>query len=256
MKKGKFYAAQMRKVDALHSAKALGKMEDATMTRGRDKFVWQSFLQQQQMMAQGFANVGGGITIPAAQTWLSQAWDNSATYVAGVGGYPLPASFVQLSGVVYAIPGAVASTPGTPPPGGVWVIQPQAPGGNAWQVNPYARQSNWGNPTLDFPLPPVYADVVDSAWYAPDSQVNSATAAQYYIPAPGIGLLLCAQSTNPSSLQYNLAGSWTTAFTFTATTYLPVYLDGLTWRVLNAGTTRNTYQVFRARMLTQTSANL
>jgi hypothetical protein len=256
MKKDKFYSKQMRKVDAIHSAKALRDLEDAAMTRGRDQFVWRAFLEQQQE-ALGFANVGGGITIPSAVTWLSQAWDNTATYAAGTGGVPANSSFVQVNGSVYAAPNAAPAS-GTAPPGSTWVLQSPGPGMNAWQVNPNARQSIWANPTQDFPLPPVYTDVVDSAWYAPDQQVASTTLNQWYIPAPGIGFLLAAASTGFPILQYNLAGTWTTAFTFTATTYIPVFLDGLTWRVITAAASavRQTYQIFRPRMLTQASANL
>ena len=249
--KDSFYDKQLRKVDLIYSTKALRKHEDKLLTKGRGDAMWRSFEMQQQQSL-GFANVGGGITIPAAATWLSQAFDNLATYPAGVGGVPVAGSFVQLNGVVYAIPGAVASTPGTPPPGGVWVVQNPGPGMNAWQVNPNARVSIWVNPTLDFPLPPVATDVADSAWQIPDSQPTSATNTQWYIPAPGIGFMITAAGLTPSSLQYNLAGTWTTAITLTAsvTNYIPVMLDGLTWRLL-AGAARTPNVIFRSRMLTQ-----
>jgi hypothetical protein len=251
MKTDKNYDSQLRKVDVIYSGKALRKFEDKLLTKGRGNAMWRSFDKQQQE-ALGFANVAGGITIPAAATWLSQSWDSSATYIAGNGTQALPLSFVQLSGVVYAIPGLVASTPGTPPPGGVWVIQPPGPGMNAWQVNPNAKMSVWANPTLGFPLPPTAAvDVVDSAWAIPDTQVQSTTAAQFYIPAPGIGFMIGTPATTFSSLQFNLAGTWTTAATFTAATYLPVFLDGLTWRILASGTTRNTMTIYRSRQTIQ-----
>jgi len=252
MKKDQFYDKQMRKVDAIYSTKALRKIEDKLLTKGRDQFIWRT-LEMQQQEAFGFANVGGGITIPAAATWLSQAWDNLATYPAGSAGIPATGSFVQLNGVVYAIPGAVASTPGTPPPGGVWVVQNPGPGMNAWQVNPNARMSNFANPTMNFPLPPVATDVVDSAWAIPDSQATSTTNTQFYIPAPGIGFMITAAgAATPGSLQYNLAGVWTTAVTLAAsvTNYTPVFLDGLTWRLL-AGTTRTPWVIFRSRQTIQ-----
>jgi hypothetical protein len=245
------YDKQMRKVDVIYSTKAFRKFEDKLLTRGRGDAMWQSFERQQQETL-GFANVGGGITIPAAVTWLSQAFDNLATYPAGVGGVPVAGSFVQLNGVVYAIPGAVASTPGTPPPGGVWVIQAPGPGMNAWQVNPNARLSGFANPTLSFPQPPVFTDVADSAWAPPDAQPTGVTNTQWYIPAPGIGFMITTAGLTPASLQYNLAGTWTTAVALTASVinYIPVMLDGLTWRLI-AGSARTPNVIFRSRQTIQ-----
>lgn len=242
------YDSQMRKVDVIYSGKKLRKFEDKLLTKGRGDAMWRMFERQQQE-AFGFANVGGGITIPATATWLSQAWDNTATYPAGVNGQAVPGSFVQLNGVVYAAP---TTTPAGAPPGSTWVIQPPGPGMNGWQVNPNSKLSVWANPTLDFPLPPAAAvDVADSAWAIPDSQVVSTTAAQAYIPAPGMGFIIATMATTFPTLQYNLAGTWTTAYTFVASNYVPVFLDGLTWRILSSGTTRNVYNIYRARQMIQ-----
>lgn len=203
----------------------------------------------QQQQAFGFAFTGAGITVPAAVTWLSQSWDNLVAYTAGDGVFPVAASFVQYLGIVYAIPGTVASTAGTPPPGGVWVVQPQSPGGNAWNVNPNPRLTKFSNPGSTFPAPPVFTDVVDSYWYPPDSQVLSTTASNYYIMAPGRGQLVSGAVANPYSLQVNLAGTWTTVFTASATllTFQWIEVDGLAWRFLGAGTTRNLPIFYRVR---------
>lgn len=245
-----FYAKQMRKVETIFSGKLFRKFEDKLLTKGRGDEMWRLYERQQQE-AFGFANIGGGITIPAAAIWWSSAWNNTTSYPAGTGGIPSNLSFVQVNGVVYAAP---TTTPAGAPPGSTWVIQSPGPGMNGWQVNPYGKGSVWTNPGLTFPNPPAAAvDVVDSAWAIPDQQVCSTTAAQSYIPAPGIGFLIGTSAANPPSLQYNLNGSWTTAVTIGATVafYIPVFLDGLTWRMLGAGTTLNTYNIFRSRQTIQ-----
>ena len=219
------------------------KQNDLYLARQKEK--WAPFTQQQQT-ARGFPQYGA-IQIPSTVTWLSQAYDNTATYPAGNGTLPVAGSFVQLSGVVYAIPGTVASTPGTPPPGGVWVIQPPALGGNGWQVNPNTRFSSYAQNFLTFQWPPNYTEQIDCAWWPGDSQVCSTTAAQYYYPAPGRMLITSASATTFSTIQLNIATVWTTIYTFTASTCQWFEFDGLTWRVLNSGTTRNTYTMYRVK---------
>ena len=229
-----------------------GGYGDSIHLRADPRNGWQRLAQQQQQMPFGFSSPSAATTIPATVTWLSPAWYNTATYPVGSGTTPVPGSFVQLSGVVYAIPGTVASTPGTPPPGGVWVIQPPPLGGNGWNVNPMPRLSTFAGPAGPFfPTPPVFTYVVDSYWYPGDLQVMSATAAQYYIPSPGRALVTSASATTFSTLQVNIAGTWTTVYTFTATTCQWFELDGMTWRVLNSGTTRNTYTLYRIRQSAQ-----
>jgi hypothetical protein len=219
--------------------------------RHHEQEVFKTYADQQQH-AFGFPFQGAGITIPAAVIWLSQAWDSSAVYPAGDGTYPVPGSFIQWRGAVYAIPGTVASTAGTPPTGGVWVIQPQAPGGNAWNVNPNPRLAKFSNPGGTFPAPPVFTDVVDSYWYPPDSQVISTNASDFYIPGPGRGYLVATFATNFPLLQANLAGTWTTVFTTIAATFQWIEIDGLTWRIQNPATsTRQTYIFYRVRQSVQ-----
>lgn len=251
MKYSKTELRALRAADRMTSAKHQAKMADKHLTRGRDKALWQSFEQQQQQMPFGFASTGAAISIPATVTWLSQSFDSSATYPAGVGGLPLPGSFVQLNGVVYAIPGLVASTPGTPPPGGVWVIQPPSPGGNGWNVNPQSRLSTWAQPTGFFPAPPTFTDVPDSYWYPGDSQVMATNANQRYYPAPGRGYLVSASATTFSTVQINIAGTPTTIYTFTGTTFTWMELDGMTISFLSSGTTRNTVTMYRVRQSAQ-----
>lgn len=251
MKYSKEELRALRMADRMTSGRVQKKMADKHLVKGREKELWQSFERQQQQMPFGFSYVGGGISIPATVTWLSQAWDNTATYPAGVAGYPVAGSFIQLNSVVYAIPGAVASTPGTPPPGGVFVIQPPSPGGNGWNVNPQPRLSTFAQPTSFFPTPPIYTDVVDSYWYPGDLQVMSTTASQRYFPAPGRGYLVSASATTFSTVQINIAGTPTTIFTFTGTTFQWVELDGLTISFLSSGTTRNTVTTYRIRQSAQ-----
>jgi hypothetical protein len=225
-----------RKAEQMLSKRWQDKQNDIYLARGREKFA--PFMQQQQE-ARGFPQYGA-IQIPATVTWLSQAYDNLATYPAGNGSIPVAGSFVQ-------IPGLSASTPGTPPPGGVWVIQPPALGGNGWQVNPNTRFSSWAQNFLTFQWPPNYVEQIDCAWWPGDSQVCSTTANQYYIPAPGRMLITSAASTTFSTIQVNIAGAWTTVFTFTPTTCQWMECDGMTWRVNNSGTTRNTYTMYRIK---------
>jgi hypothetical protein len=161
-------------------------------------------------------------------------------------------SFVQLNGVVYAIPGTVASTPGTPPPGGVWVIQAAPAGANGWQVNPNPRFSQFAGNWNNFPCPPAYTEQVDSAWYPPDLQVISTTAGAYYYPAPGRLLLTAAFATNFPLVQVNIAGTPTTIYTGTAATCQWFEFDGLSWRITNPATsTRQTYTMYRIRQAPQ-----
>jgi hypothetical protein len=234
-----------RKAERILSKRWQDRMNDRHLTKGREP--WKGFTQQQQETF-GFANYAGNIQNPATVTWLSQAYDNTATYPAGNGTTPVPGSFVQLNGVVYAIPGTVASTPGTPPPGGVWVIQPAPTGANTWQVNPNPRLSSFAGTTNNFPTPPVYTEQQDSAWYPGDAQVISTTASAYYIPAPGHALLAGTFATNFPLVQMNIAGSWTTIFTTIAATCQWLELDGLSWRITNPATsTRQTYTMYRLR---------
>lgn len=199
-----------------------------------EQAVYKAIESQQQLT--GFSFSGAAITIPAAVTWWSSAYNAATTYPAGVAGQPVYNSFIQYQGVVYAVPGATPSSAGTPPPGGVWVVQNPAPGGNAWNVNPTARLfSSWAQPTGFFPSwPPGTVDVVDAYWAPPDTQVLAAGASNYYIPAPGRGFLSTA--TAQGSLQYNLAGSWTTGITLAAGTFSWIEVDGLSWRLLSSAT--------------------
>jgi hypothetical protein len=220
------------------------QQNDLFLARGKEK--WAPFRQQQQQ-SRGFAQYGA-TQIPATVTWLSAAFDNTATYAAGNGYIPLPGSFVQVAGSVYAIPGTVASTPGTAPPGGVWVVQPPAPGGNGWQVNPNTRFSSYAQNFLTFQWPPNYVDQPDAAWWPGDSQVIDTTPAHYYIPAPGRLLLVGTFATNFPLVQANIAGTWTTLFTTTAATCQWFEFDGLTWRIQNPATsTRQTYTMYRIK---------
>lgn len=220
------------------------KQNDLYLARGGERWIQHASQQQE---ARGFPQYGA-IQIPSTVTWLSQAFDNTATYAAGNGTVPLPASFVQMSGTVYAVPGTVASTPGTPPPGGVWVIQPPALGGNAWQVNPNTRFSSYAQNFLTFQWPPNYTEQIDCAWWPGDSQVIDTTPAHYYIPAPGRLLFVATFATNFPLVQVNIAGSWTTVFTTLAATCQWFEFDGLTWRVQNPGTsTRQTYTMYRVK---------
>jgi hypothetical protein len=237
-----------RKAERQLSRRWQDQQNDSYLTRGREP--WKAFEQQQQQTF-GFAQYGN-VQIPAAATWLSQAYDNTATYPAGNGYIPVAGSFIQLNGVVYAIPGTVASTPGTPPPGGVFVIQPQAVGGNAWQVNPNPRFSAYAGPWLNFPVPPVYTEQPDSSYFPPDTQVISTTANAYYIPAPGRLLMVGTFATNFPLVQVNIAGAWTTVFTTVAATCQWFELDGLSWRITNPATsTRQTYTMYRVRQSIQ-----
>lgn len=237
-----------RKAELYLSKRWQDKQNDLYLTRGRD---WHIF-QEQQQETFGLANYAGNIQNPATVTWLSQAFDNTATYPAGNGTLPVAGSFVQRAGVVYAIPGTVASTPGTGPPGSVWVIQPQPTGGNAWQVNPNPRQSGFAGNWMNFPAPPVYTEQPDAAWYPGDAQVIDTTATDYYIPSPGRLIMVAAFGTNFPLVQMNIAGSWTTIFTTTATTCQWFEFDGLTWRVQNPATsTRQTYTMYRIRQAPQ-----
>jgi hypothetical protein len=235
-----------RKADRQLSKRWQDQQNDRYLTRGR----WRK-LEQQQQNAFGFAQTGN-IQIPASVTWLSQAFDNTATYPAGNGTLPVAGSFVQRQGVVYAIPGTVASTPGTGPPGSVWVIQAAPTGANQWQVNPNARQSTFSGNWMNFPMPPVYTEQVDSSYFPPDLQVVSTTAADYYYPAPGRMLMVGTFATNFPLVQVNIAGTPTTVFTTVAATCQWFEMDGLSWRVQNPATsTRQTYQMFRVRQSIQ-----
>jgi hypothetical protein len=218
--------------------------------RGRQEQLGFAQLKEQQQQAFGFASGGAGISIPAAVTWLSQAWDNTATYTGG-GGVAPAASFVQLNGVVYAAP---TTNPAGAPPGSTWVIQAPAPGGNGWNVNPNPKfSSTFSQPTSFFPAPPASTvDVVDAYWAPPDLQVLSTTASQRYIPAPGRGFLSSTIVTTASTLQANIAGSWTAVLSLPAGSYLQyLELDGMTWALLSGGTTRNTYTIYRVRQSVQ-----
>lgn len=202
------------------------------------------FSQQQQT---GFSFTGAATTIPAAVTWWSSAYNAATVYPAGVAGQPLYNSFIQYQGIVYAVPGATPSTAGTPPPGGVWVVQSPPAGANSWNVNPNTRQfSVWAQPTSFFPTwPPGTVDVVDAYWAPPESQVLAAGATNYYIPAPGRGFLSTA--TAQGTLQYNLAGTWTAGLALAATTFSWIEVDGLCWRLLSTATLNPGITFLRAR---------
>lgn len=238
-----------RKAERMLSKRWQDRQNDRYLTRGREP--WKQFIQQSQETF-GLGNYAGNISNPAVVTWLSQAYDNTAVYPAGNGTLPVAGSFVQRAGVVYAIPGTVASTAGTGPPGGVWVIQPQASGGNAWQVNPNPRQTGYAGNWMNFPVPPVYTEYPDSSYAPGDLQVVSTTATDYYIPAPGRMLLVGTFATNFPLIQMNIAGSWTTIFTTVAATVQWFELDGVSWRVQNPATsTRQTYTMYRIRQSIQ-----
>src|SRR5271165_7067358 len=203
----------------------------------------------QQQEAFGFAFSGAGITIPTAVIWWTSSWAIATTYPAGDGTYALYNSYIQYQGSVYAITGTVASTPGTPPPGGVWVLVAPAVGGNAWNVNPAPRLSKYASPTSFFPQPAVFTDVVDAYWYVPETQSLAAVAANFYIPAPGRGVVQTAVA--QGVLQFNLAGSWTTVWTNTTTTFLWMEFDGLTARWLSTGTINAALLYYRIRQSSQ-----
>jgi hypothetical protein len=207
--------------------------------------IWRQFECQQQQT--GFSFSGAATTIPAAVIWWSSAYNAATVYPAGVGGQPLYNSFIQYQGSVYAIPGATPSTAGTPPPGGVWVLQNPAAGANAWNVNPNTRQfSVWAQPTSFFPTwPPGTVDVVDAYWSPPENQVLAAGATNYYIPAPGRGFLSTA--TAQGTLQYNLAGTWTAGLALAATTFNWIEVDGLCWRLLSTATLNPAVTFLRTR---------
>ena len=236
--------ANERAAERKLSKKWQDAQNDLYLARGGDRWIE---LASQQQEARGFPQYGA-IQIPAACTWLSQAFDNTGVYPAGNGTVPAPGSFVQRAGAVYAIPGTTPSTAGTGPPGSVWVQQPPALGGNAWQVNPNTRFSSYAQNFLTFQWPPNYTEQVDCAWWPPDSQVISTTATDYYIPAPGRMLLYGTFATNFPLVQVNIAGSWTTVFTTIAATCQWLELDGLTWRIQNPATsTRQTYTLLRVK---------
>jgi hypothetical protein len=238
-----------RKAERMLSKRWQDKQNDLFLTRRREP--WRYFKQQQQE-TWGFGNYAGNIQNPVTVTWLSQAYDNTAVYPAGNGTVPVAGSFIQLGGVVYAIPGTVASTAGTPPPGGVWVVQAPPTGANTWQVNPNPRFSSFAGNWMNFPVPPVYTEQPDAAWYPGDLQVVSTTPAHYYIPAPGRLILAATFATNFPLVQMNIAGSWTTIFTTSAATCQWFEFDGLSWRIQNPATsTRQTYTMYRIRQSTQ-----
>jgi hypothetical protein len=233
-----------RKAEKILSRKWQSQQNDLYLARGKERLA--PFMQQQQE-ARGFPQYGA-IQIPSSVTWLSAAYDNTATYPAGNGSIPVAGSFVQRAGVVYAIPGTVASTPGTGPSGSVWVVQPPALGGNAWQVNPNTRFSSYAQNFLTFQWPPNYTEQIDCAWWPGDTQIISTSATDYYLPAPGRLLFVAGFSTNFPLVQVNIAGSWTTVFTTTAATCQWFEFDGLTWRIQNPATsTRQTYTMYRVK---------
>lgn len=238
-----------RKAERYLSKRWQDQQNDLYLAGGREP--WKTFKQQQQQ-TYGFANYAANIQNPASVAWLSQAYDSSATYPAGNGTLPVAGSFVQRNGVVYAIPGTVASTPGTGPPGSVWVIQAAPTGANQWQVNPNPRQSGFAGNWNNFPTPALYTEQPDSSYYPGDAQVISTTANDYYIPAPGRLLLVGTFATNFPLVQMNIAGAWTTIFTTVAATCQWLELDGVSWRITNPATsTRQTYTLYRVRQSIQ-----
>ena len=205
-------------------------------------------LERQQQEAFGFAFTGGGLSIPTAVIWWASSWAIATTYPAAVGGQALYNSYIQYQGTIYAIPGTTPSTPGTPPTGGVWVaLTTTAP---LWVgANPNPRQSVWANPTTLFPQPAPYTDVVDSYWQVGEVQNLAAIAANFYIPAPGRGVVQTAVA--HGLLQFNIAGSWTTVWTNTATTFIWMEFDGLTARWLSDGTINAGLNFYRIRQSSQ-----
>ena len=216
-------------------------------------------LERQQQEA-GFQFPGGGLTVPAASIYYASSWNVSTTYPAspnapaGGTGYPAALSFIQYQGSIYAITGSTASTPGTPPTGGVWVAMTSvAP---LWTgANPSRKLSiQWGSPAGTFPAPfgalgVSVVDVADSYWDIPETQNLAALVANFYIPAPGRGFVVTA--TAQGVLQLNLAGTWTTVYTNTATTFQYIEIDGLTARWLSTGTLNAALLFYRIRQGSQ-----
>lgn len=159
--------------------------------------------------------------IPTASAWTAPSWVAATTYPAGVGGVAVAGSYVQYLGIVYSIPGAVASTPGTPPPGGVWVVS----------GNPDPLQSQFSNANFYATPLQTAVDVPGCPFYIPDVQSVPITTG-VYIPAPGRGLVTC---NGAGLLQYQIGalGTWVTVFTFSATVGVYVMADGGNVRFAN-----------------------
>lgn len=218
---------------------------------------WRPFPQQQQLMPWGFRFPGYATQTPAAVIWYATSWNSGTTYPAGNGKLPVYNSFVQYQGIIYAIPGTSASTAGTPPPGGVWVVQqPTAP---QWiGANPSQRQSGaFSIVTGDFPQPaPGSVDQPDATWDFPDTQFLAigSTNNQYYYHAPGIGYLGPASTTAAATLQVNLAGTFTSVGPTLATSavWLWYTTDGITCRWFsNNAAAVGTFTYYRVRQLIQ-----
>jgi len=203
---------------------------------------WSPFALQQQE-AIGFAFGYYATQTGAASIYYAASFNAATTYPAGNGKLALATSYVQFNGIIYSIPGTVASTPGTPPPGGVWVVaQPNAP---QWVgANPSYRQSGtFTIPTGDFPQP-VAGTVLtpDSTWAIPESQQLAGVVTYRYLPAPGIGFI--TSSATFGVIQLNIAGTFTSVsplVTFVAgvSGWNWFCTDGLTLQLLSGATLNN-----------------
>lgn len=119
-------------------------------------------------------------------------------------------------------------------------------------------QSIWaGGNTTQMPSPPapnIATDAPDCAFNIPDAQVLATTAT--YVPSPGRGLVVCvAGTTTGPTLQYNINGTWTTIFTFTAAATTATYamFDGVNVRLNNLAATSSTFTIYRERSSKSTS---
>ena len=203
-------------------------------------------LVPQQQESIGFRFPGYATQTGAASIYWASSWNAATTYPAGNGKVALYNSYLQFQGVIYNVPGTVASTPGTPPPGGVWVVaQPNAP---QWiGANPGFMQSVFATPTGDFPSPaPGTVKAVDSTWDIPETQVLSANATYYYYPAPGVGYIV--SSATFGQIQINIAGTFTSVFPLTAASWSWFAFDGISTRLL-CGATLNTVTLYRILQL-------